>query len=149
MPKTAKHSPNATLVISLIFTEIVGILFLIWILRVPLAQKFLLLPPQNFEISKMDTSKQYLLHQGDFLTGQTEPNSQIQMLLSPLPVQAIVTSNPGGNFQFQIPQETPPQEYLLTITDNNGNNILKTLRVRIAPNSRVNQFFNSVTLQPS
>lgn len=131
----------------LVLTEILGILVLIWFLRVPLTQKYLTYSPQSYSVDTMDTGKQYLIRQGDFITGKTLPRSTLQILIYPNGPKHALLSDSEGNFQFQIPDQIKTQEYRLVIINDNIDRLaaIKDLKVRIVSNNKLDQFFGSLS----
>lgn len=115
------------LIFPLIFSEILGILVLIWFLRVPLTQKYLSYPPKNYSVNSMNPDIQYLILQGDFISGKTVPNSALQIWLAQSGPKAKVLTDSTGNFSFQIPQDTKPASYQLIIA---RDNLDKTLKIK-------------------
>lgn len=124
------------LFLPLVLTEILGILVLVWYLRGPLIQKYLVIPPTSYSIDEMEKGTQYLLRQGDFIGGKSSPESKLQLLFYPGGQKYALATDDSGNFQFKIPRETPPGEYRLIIIDNLT--AVKDLRIRIISSSRLN-----------
>lgn len=130
------------LFLPLILTEVLGILVLLWFLRLPLTQKYLTFAPISYQVETMDPDKQYLLRQGDFITGKTSPNSTLALLLYPGSKHALLTDS-RGNFSFQIPGQTPPAEYrLIIINDRNRLETFKDLRIRVSSNNKLDGLGN-------
>lgn len=126
------------LFLPLVLTEILGILVLLWYLRVPLAQKYLIVPPKSYSVDEMEEGKQYLLRQGDFIWGKSSPESKLQLLFYPGGQKYTLPTDDQGNFQFQIPQETAPLEYRLIIINNLT--AIKDFKVRIISNNKLNHY---------
>lgn len=133
------------LFLPLILTEILGILVLVWYLRIPLIQKYLIIPPANYSIDGMEGGKQYLLRQGDFITGKTQPESTLQLLFYPDGPKYALRADPEGNFKFQTPQDTKTQEYRLIIINDDLDNLtaIKDLRIRVRSNNKLNELADS------
>lgn len=126
------------LVISLIATEIIGIIALLWYLRTPLTEKFLFSPPKAYSLVTMDPKKRYLVSQGDYLQGNGIPNSQIRALFTPGNLKKTASVDPQGNFTLQVPGDTELRTYRLTIANLDKNNDLayaKGYKVRIQTNN--------------
>src|SRR3989344_6880635 len=70
-----------TLAIFLILTELLGILVLVWFLRVPLSQKFLTNPPKAYSVDSFDSQKTYAINQADFLRGSADPKSKVVAIM--------------------------------------------------------------------
>ncbi len=134
------------LIFPLIITEIIGILVLIWFLRIPLYQKYLAVQPNNYAIDSLDPDRQYLMKQGDFISGTTTAGTTLQIWLAPDGLKHGITPDYEGNFSFQIPTETIPDSYQLIIaSDRNGEiGAIKVLKVRIESNGKFNQALNSL-----
>ena len=130
------------LIFPLIFAEIIGILTLIWFLRIPLAQKYLTSPPDNYSVNSMDPGIQYLLRQGDFINGRTKPNSTLQIRLAGDGAKNGVISDTEGNFTFQIPLNTNPGPYQLIIAGDNSDEttVIRILKIRVQSNNILSQF---------
>lgn len=134
----------------LIVTEIVGILSLFWFLRIPLSQKYLADSPRSYSIDSMDQSKQYLFKQGDFITGTAGSSDKLQILLIPNGSKYSLSTNPEGNFAFQIPTQTKPQEYRLLILKNSSGSLesVKNLRIRVASSNKLTELLSFIKLPP-
>lgn len=139
----SKKINRKKLVIILILSELLGIFSLVWYLRTPLYLKYLTLPPKKYYIEDMDLSKQYLMLNGDFITGESSPSESLELSVSPGEQKYYLLTNPQGVFEFQIPQEIAANEYLFTISAKNQNGIdeTKNLKVRIETNSRIPKIF--------
>lgn len=130
----------------LITAEILGILVFVWFLRIPLSQKFLESSPNNYSINSMDSNKQYLFRQGDFLSGQVTPNSTLQIWFAPDGSKNGVLADSEGNFSFQIPPNARTESYQLIIANDNSSEteIIKDLKIRIQSNNKIYQFLKSL-----
>lgn len=135
------------LVASLIFTELVGILFLIWFLKTPLTQKFLLSAPKAYSLSTFQSNKRYVLNQQDFLTGTINPKDKIIIVVRQgkskirLDRQKIST-NDKGDWLYQVPQTLPPGLYtLLSGIEHPDKTITsaKSYQIRLASNELLKQ----------
>ncbi|MBI2593223.1 hypothetical protein HYW44_01095 [Candidatus Daviesbacteria bacterium] len=91
------------LFLPLVLTEILGILVLIWFLRVPLSQKFLASAPKAYSVVSLNPQKRYLISQNDFLTGKAIPDTQIKIQISPGNFRSTAYSDSTGNWSWQIP----------------------------------------------
>lgn len=144
----SKKLNRKKLVILLIATELVGILSLIWYLRTPLYLKYLALPPKKYYIEEMDPSKQYLLLNGDFITGKSSPSSILELSISPDGQTYSLLTDPQGVFEFQVPQELAEDEYTITMLSNDLSGTLETknLKIRVESNSRLPKILNFLQL---
>lgn len=125
------------LIISLILTELSGIIVLIWFLKIPLTLKYLTYTPENYSIDSLESEKQYLFKQGDLISGRTEPNSQIQVRLTPTGFNQTYVSDWQGNFIFRIPENIKRGEYGLHISDSS-----QSYKIRIVSNNRITQILD-------
>lgn len=134
------------LFLPLVLTEILGILVLIWFLRVPLSQKYFSDSPSNYSVDSMDSNKQYLFKQADLITGKSEPFAKFQILLSPDGGKYPLSADAVGNITFQIPHEIAPGEYRLLIVKKESGifKLVKNLKIRIESNNKIAQFVNSL-----
>lgn len=131
---------------TLIFTEILGIITLIWYLRSPLTQKFLTKPPQAYAVSSFNPQTQYLVSRGDLLTGNSEPNSEVRALITPGFLKSSVRSTPEGSWWFQIPQSLKPGVYTISFGNLDSNGKLTTFqsyKVRVQSNMPILNLLNS------
>lgn len=141
--RTAKIN-RKYLVISLIFTEILGIITLTWYLKAPLYKKFLTTPPQAYLLSQMNTQTRYLFAQGDFIKDQAPPGANIVILLSEgsqVLNKSKTIADSSGQWYYQIPEDTAPGIKNLTIGNLDQNNNLQThqsYKVRIKSNKLIN-----------
>lgn len=99
------------LFLPLVLTEILGILVLIWFLRVPLSQKFLASAPKAYSVVSLSPQKRYLISQNDFLTGKAIPDTQIKIQVSPGNFRSTAYSDSSGNWSWQIPLDLPTGIY--------------------------------------
>lgn len=155
--------PRKYLITGLILTEILGILVLVWFLRVPLSQKYLVTPPKAYSILQMDNSQRYVIAQGDYLTGNTTPNTKIVTLLrrggdrgSQIKLRQISDNN--GNWFYQIPYDLAEDKFQFAIgTFDNRNNLnsVKVVKLKVVANNllsknslyqRVNGIFNKINV---
>lgn len=134
------------LYLPLILSEILGIIVLVWFLRVPLSQKYLLESPSNYLVQAMDENTQYLLRQGDFISGNAPAHSKLQILFMPDGLKYTLSADPSGNFSFQIPPETRTGEYRLLIVKEGLGNLkpFKNLRIRVESNNKISRSVNSL-----
>jgi len=132
------------LVISLILTEILGIFVLVWYLRVPLSQKFLVVPPNSYSVASFESQKQYLLTQGDYLTGQTTPSSTVKVLINPSNIQSSILADSDGNWSYQIPEDLPLNTYTVTVVsvDISSQIQSQSYKFRVQSNLKLNKLLN-------
>lgn len=127
-----------TLVVSLILTELLGISVLVWFLKIPLTLKYLTIPPKKYSLEYLETDKQYLFNQGDFITGRTLPGSKVFILLTPNGFKQTIIADNEGNFTFQLPPDTPPQKYQLDIINDNVKLVpIKSFTVRLETSNKL------------
>lgn len=126
------------LIFPLIFAEILGILVLVWFLRVPLYQKYLKAEPKNYSVDSLNPDKQYLLKQGDFITGKSDLRL-LQVWLAPNGSKHGLIPNDRDEFVFQIPPDTKPGSYQFIIAGDNFGKIevVKTLKIRVESNNKL------------
>jgi hypothetical protein len=128
------------LVSALVFTEILGIITLIWYLRSPLYDKYLVSSPKAYSIQAFSSEKTYLLNQGDFLRGQTSPNNQLVIILRQGKKQ-IDTLKPAltkdGNWTYQIPESVQPGRYTFTLGYETPDNKISSQNYRIRIKSKL------------
>lgn len=142
--KTIKFK-RKNLFIPLILSEILGILVLVWYLKTPLIQKYLLEAPNSYSVEEMEAGKQYLLRQGDFIKGKTKPQTTLQIILYPDRSKYSTISDSEGNFNFQIPPEIGLKEYrLMIISDDIRPTTIKDLRIRVVSNNILGQLTGSL-----
>lgn len=136
------------LFLPLVLTEILGILALVWYLRLPLTQKYLTFTPQSYSVDAMDPGKQYLIKQGDFINGNTKPGSTLTLLLYPDGSKYALLTDSEGNFKFQIPQETNTKEYRLIIVNDDIDKLqaFKDLKIRVTSNNKLDQLLKLIKL---
>lgn len=123
---------------SLIFTEILGIITLVWYLKTPLSEKFLELSPQAYSIVSMNPDKRYLASQGDFLAGKAIPNTLVKVLITPGNSIFELRSDSKGDWRFQIPENIKKEIFRFTFGNFDAKNKLVTFRsykVRIQSNN--------------
>lgn len=136
--KSTKISKK-TLAQALIFTELLGILTLIWFLKVPLYQKFLIKSPKSYSLLQMNNQTRYLVSQGDYIAGQANPGIKIVLLIRDIEGiknTARIFPNELGIWNFQLPRNLDLGTKTLTTaevkSDNDISNI-KNYRIRILP----------------
>jgi hypothetical protein len=135
------------LIISLISTEIFGIIVLIWFLRIPLSQKFLTVPPKAYSVVTLNPEKRYLVSQGDFLRGQAIPNTRVKVLVTPGNIKSSVNSSSTGEWNYQIPENFPIGIYRFTFGNFDKSNKLVTFqsyKFRVQSNISIYKFINPV-----
>lgn len=135
------------LIISLISTEILGILVLIWFLRIPLSQKFFITSPKAYSVVSLNPQKRYLASPGDFLSGRAIPNTKVKVLITPGNIKSSFTSNSKGEWNYQIPANFNPGIYQFTFGNFDKNNKLVTFqsyKFRIQSSNSIDRFTNSI-----
>lgn len=113
---------------SLIFTEIVGILTLIWYLKTPLFKKFLEEPAEAYSVVTLDPDKRYLASQGDYLAGKAIPNTLVKVLITPGNSIFSFRADGKGDWRFQIPETINKQIFRFTFGNFDVNKKLVTFR---------------------
>lgn len=145
--KSAKTSKKY-LVTSLICVELVGIFALLWVLKIPLYQKFLQKPQNAYSLTQMQTQTRYLLAQNDFIHGKTTGSGKLIVLLSDgvqVEEKQKLRASSDGDYYYQIPDSVKPGVKLFTVADlDEANNLLsiKSYQLRIKSNDIFN-FNNS------
>ena len=127
---------------SLIFTEILGIITLVWYLKAPLSKKFLESDPEAYSVVSMNPDKRYLASQGDYLAGKAIPNTLIKVLLTPGNSLFSLRADSNGDWRFQIPESVQKQVFRFTFGNFDVNNKLVTFRsykVRVESNNQLLQ----------
>lgn len=125
--KAAK--PNRKYLVStLIFTEILGIITLIWFLKAPLNKRFLLISPKAYSVISLDTNKRYLASQGDYLAGKAIPNTTVKILVTPGNSIFSLRSDSNGDWRFQIPESLQKEIFRFTVGNFDIKNKLVTFR---------------------
>lgn len=132
-----------TLVTSLIVAEIIGILALVWYLRTPLIQRFLLTPPKAYFIESFNPNRTYLLNQSDFLKGSANPNHKVVAIIRQgkkqiLTKKLVLTKD--GNWTLQIPENIDPGRYILTLGYENPNKEINTKNYKLNIKSKYKNF---------
>jgi len=142
------------LVASLIATEILGILVFLWILRTPIYEKYLTHPSKAYSISQMDNQKNYLMYQGDFLSGQINPNNTLVILIwenNQVQTRSKLKPDLLGNWNYQLPINLKPGVKIATIGELDASNntwVIESYRIRIKPRNII-YLFNSQAQIPS
>jgi len=116
------------LIISLVSTEILGILILIWFLRTPLSQKFLVANPKSYNVVSLDSKKRYLLSQGDYLTGTAIPNTKVKVLVTPSFKKDQISSSSKGEWWYQISPDIKKGSHTITFGNFDNKNKLVTFQ---------------------
>lgn len=132
----------------LIALEIIGILVLVWYLRAPLTQKYLVVSPKTYSIVAMNTKSRYLIHTGDFLSGNTIPNMKVTTLITPGKIKNSVESNNEGIWSFKIPDNFKEGRYKFTVgyfDKSNKLTFFKTYNFRIASNKLPDIWFSKLS----
>lgn len=136
--------PRKYLIAGLISAEILGILVLIWFLRVPLTQKFLLASPKAYSVEEMNPQKRYVVKQGDFLVGKNEANSAVKVFIGPEKIISKIASSENGKWSYQIPLDLATTSHSLSIAKFNKENMLtglKNYKIRVTPNNFILKIF--------
>lgn len=106
------------LVLSLAFTEIIGIFVLIWYLRVSIVERFFTEPPKAFAIESFDPKKRYLIQQGDLLRGKKAlPNSKILVIITPGKQTVTAQANKNGEFTVKLPKDAKLGRHRVTFAN--------------------------------
>lgn len=132
-------SNKKLLTILLVIVEFIGILVLIWYLRTPLIQKFLIQLPKRYDISTFDSQKTYVLSQADFLHGKSAFTSQgviIRQGKKHIFSEKLVTGE-DGTWNFRIPQDIKPGRYILTLGYIDSKNDIKISNYKLNIKSNV------------
>src|SRR3989344_3456162 len=119
-----------------------AILAMIWYLRAPLYNKYLVVDAKNFPLILMSDKFRYLVSEGDFLSGKAIPNSKIKVLLNPGRIKKTITVDSDGLWFYQIPSDVEKKRYRLTVADFDKDKKLafvKDYRVRIQSNNILQQ----------
>lgn len=133
------------LVISLIASELLGILTLIWFLRAPLSQKFLTPTPKAYSVVSLNPQKRYVISQGDFLRGQASPNTSVKILITPGDIKDSILSDSKGDWKYQIPLDLSIGSYTFSIGNFDESNKLINLqsyRLRVRTNTSLSNLLN-------
>lgn len=116
------------LVLALICTELLGILILIWFLRTPLSQKFLITDPKAYSVVSLSPQKRYLLSQADYLTGKAIPNTTVKVLITPGFLKTQITADSKGDWWYQVPPELQTNIHRITFGNFDKSNKLVTFQ---------------------
>lgn len=135
------------LVASLIATEILGIFVFLWILRVPIAQKFFTAPQKAYSVVSLHPQKRYLVSQGDLLTGKAIPNTTVKVLITPGFLKTSVTADSKGDFWYKVPENLQKSIHRITFGNFDKKNKLvtfQTYKFRVQSNISLFNFTDSV-----
>lgn len=99
----------------LIISEIIGILAMVWYLRMPLYQKFLAVKPRAYSMAAFDPSTRYMLSENDFLMGSTSPDSKVKLIFTSGGFKRTVKASDQGNWVAQLPKSLTHKSYRLTL----------------------------------
>ena len=116
------------LVVSLLATEILGILVFLWILRVPIAQKFFTSPQKAYSVVSLNPQKRYLVSQGDLLTGKAIPGTSVKILITPEFIKNTITADSKGDWWYQVPADLQTNVHRFTFGNFDKNNKLVTFQ---------------------
>lgn len=113
---------------------------LAWYLREPLAKKYLLPEVKKYSVDQFATDKRYLLNSGDFITGTTNAENEVAILITKNrnikgALRAKLKPDTAGNWTYQLPV-LEDGIYLLTIAYSSNKEItyLQNFKIRIKSN---------------
>lgn len=110
-----KHKLLAT---SLVIAELIGVFVLIWYLRQPLFERFLVTPPKSYTFESFDPQKRYLISRGDLLRGKKAlPNSNILAIITPGKQKITAKADKNGEFTIQLPSDAQLGRYRITLAN--------------------------------
>lgn len=137
-----------SLAITLILAEIIGILTLLWYLREPLSKKYLTYTPKAYSIIVMNNKASYVLRNGDFIVGNTIPNTKVTTLITPNKIKNSATAGKDGSWNYVIPDDIKTGRYKFTVGYFDKSNKLtfyKTYSIRIISNNIIQGWLNKIT----
>lgn len=135
------------LVLALASTEILGILVFLWILRIPLSQKFFTTEPKAYSVVSLNPKKRYLISQGDQLTGKAIPGTNVKVLITPGSLKAQIQADSKGNWWYQIPPNLEKKVHTITFGNFDKKNKLVTFqsyKFRVQSNNPIFRFTDSI-----
>lgn len=126
------------LVVFLIITEIIGILVLVWYLRIPLTQKYILFSPKTYSALKMSPKLRYKLKINDHLVGTASANTKFKFFLSPGKIIHKGQVDDNGTWSYSIPDNIKTGKYSLVAAFFNKKgkpSMIKTYKLRVESNN--------------
>lgn len=127
------------LVTSLVLTELIGVIVLVWYLRQGIFERFFVVPPKSFAIESFDPSKRYLINRGDLLRGKKAlPYSNILAIITPGKQTITAKADKNGDFAIQLPKDAQLGRYRITLANYDALKNLawtKSYKLTINPNN--------------
>lgn len=133
--------------ITLIIVEAIGILSLIWYLKDPLSRKYLTYAPKAYSVIVMNPKVSYVLRNGDFLVGNTIPNTKVTTLITPDKIKNLAVAEQDGSWSYRIPDDIIPGRYKFTVGYFDKSNKLtfyRTYNIRISSSNIIQVWSNKI-----